>query len=123
MSLFAESKLPEGDPASRGVSLDPGIPGTSTFAKPSGEPPRGQGVEDSSIYRVDDADSLLKSQTTPDSTDLQNLRPSYATPGPNDGSITKYPYRDGVPNAHNAMEREQRVVVRVVRRFLGRRLT
>jgi len=28
--LLAESKLPEGDPAGRGVSLDPGIPGTSS---------------------------------------------------------------------------------------------
>lgn len=98
----SESKLPEGDPAGRGVSLDPAIPGTSTFAKPSGEPPRGQGVEDSSIYRVTDADSLLKSQTTPDSIDLQNLHPSYTTPGPVDSPKTKYPNRDGIPNAHNA---------------------
>jgi hypothetical protein len=100
---LAVSGLPEGDPAGRGVSLDPDIPGTSTFAKPSDEGPREQSKDDESIYRVDDADDLAKSQTKPDSIDHSHARPTQRRPGPHYGpSKTKYPYRDGIPNAHNA---------------------
>lgn len=101
--LRGESKLPSGDPAGRGVSLDPAIPGSSTFAKPSDEGPREQRKDDESIHRVDNADDLLKHQTTPDQISRPGLRPSLQEPGAYDGpSKTKYPYRDGIPNSHNA---------------------
>ena len=98
------SGLPKGDPAGKGLSLDTSIPGTSTFSKPSGEGSRDPQVEDSSMYRVDDADSLLKDQTQPDEIDHSKANPTMRRPGPHSGpgSITKYPYRDGVPNRHNA---------------------
>ena len=99
---LAESGLPSGSPAGRGLTLNPDIPGTKTFSKPSEEGPREQEVEDSSIYRVDDADSLLKHQTKPDERDLSQVKPTLKSPGPNGPSVTKYPYRDGVPNRHNA---------------------
>lgn len=99
----AESKLPSGDPASKGVSLDPEIPGSATWAKPSGEPPREQGKGDQSMYHVDNADDLLKDQTTPDSINHELAKPTYRRPGPHvDYNKTKYPYRDNIPNRHNA---------------------
>lgn len=103
-SPVAESGLPSGGPLQKGVSVDPDIPGSSTFAKPSEEDERKPDVEDSSMYKVDDADDLLKDQTKPDAIDHQNARPTLRRPGPHvdDDSITRYPYRDGVPNRHNA---------------------
>jgi hypothetical protein len=83
--------------------LSPDIPGTKTFAKPPEEGPREPGVGDSSIYRVDDADSLLKHQTKPDEIDHSHAQPTFRRPGPHYGpNKTKYPYRDGIPNRHNA---------------------
>lgn len=100
---ISESKLPDGPPTQRGLSLSPDIPGAATFAKPSDEPPRKQRKDDESIHRIDDADDLLKDQTVPDSIDHSELKPTYQSPGKQDGSPkTKYPYRDGVPNRHNA---------------------
>jgi hypothetical protein len=114
---IAESKLPSGDPAGKGVSLDTELPGQSTFAKPSGESPRDPQVEDTSMYRRDNADDLLKDQTLPDSRDHQHARPTYRRPGPHvdDDSITRYPYRDDIPNRHNAA-----LVESVVQRWLLR---
>jgi hypothetical protein len=98
---WAESKLPSGPPAGRGISLDPDAAGTKTFAQP--EPSeRGPGADDESIYRVEDADHLTKHQTTPDEIDHSRASPSYNGLGPSDTPKTKYPYRDGIPNAHNA---------------------
>src|SRR4051812_47678180 len=92
-SRLGEAELPEGDPAGRGVSLSPDIPGSSTFAKPPGEGPREPRKDDDSIYRVDDADDLLKNQTKPDSIDHSDAKPTYRRPGPHDGpNKTKYPY-------------------------------
>jgi hypothetical protein len=102
-SIVGEAKLPVGEPGGKGISLDPGIPGTSTYAKPSGESPREQGKDDESIYRVDDASDLTKSQTRPDEINLQNLKPSIGTPGPEKGNgKSPYPYRDGIPSDHSA---------------------
>jgi len=98
----AESGLPGGGPSPRGVSLDSSIPGTATFSKPVEDIREPDKAEGGSIYRKDDPDSLAKPQTGYDGRDLSQVRPSYSSPGPNDGSITKYPYRDGIPNAHNA---------------------
>lgn len=101
---LSESKLPGTDPAPKGVTLDTELPGQSTFAKPPGESPRDPKIEDTSMYRRDNADDLLKNQTLPDSRDHQYARPTYRRPGPHvdDDSITKYPNRDEIPNRHNA---------------------
>jgi hypothetical protein len=104
-SPVSESGLPGTGPSQKGVGLDPSIPGTSTYAKPSGEEAREPDIEDQSMYRVDDADHLLKDQKKPDEIDHSDARPTYRRPGPHvkdDGSITKYPYRDEIPNRHNA---------------------
>jgi len=101
----SESKLPKGDPGGKGLSLDPGIPGQSTFAKPSEEGPREPRTDDESIHRVDHADDLLKDQSKTDQTDWSDLSPAYNLPGepdPDARTKTKYPYRDDIPNAHNA---------------------
>jgi hypothetical protein len=104
-SPVAESGLPGTGPSQKGVGLDPSIPGSSTYSKPSGEDEREPDIEDGSMYRVDDADGLLKDQNKPDEIDHSHAKPTYNRPGPHvrdDGSITKYPYRDGIPNRHNA---------------------
>jgi len=104
-SPVSESKLPSGDPGGKGVSLDPGVPGSATFAKPSGEGAREPETNDESMYRVDNADDLLKDQNKGDEIDHQHAKPNYNGLGdraPNDYSKTKYPYRDGIPNRHNA---------------------
>jgi hypothetical protein len=100
--VTGESGLPKGDPAGRGVGLDPEIPGSSTFAKPPEEGPREPRKDNESIHRVDDADDLLKDQSRSDEIDHSHAKPTYRRPGPHDETNkTKYPYRDGVPNAHN----------------------
>lgn len=100
--IVGESGLPKGTPGGKGVSLDPEIPGSSTFAKPSDEGPREQSKDNESIYRVDNADDLLKDQSKSDEIDHSKGGPTFRRPGPHDGpNKTKYPYRDGVPNSHN----------------------
>lgn len=112
---LGESGLPKGDPGGKGVSLDPKIPGTSTFAKPSDEEPREQSKDDESIYRVDNADDLLKDQSKPDQIDHSKAKPTTRRPGPHHGpNKTKYPYRDGVPNSHNAA-----LILRVAHNYLA----
>jgi hypothetical protein len=103
-SPVAESGLPGTGPSQKGVGLDPDIPGSATFSKPDDEDERKPDVEDTSMYKVDDADDLLKDQNKPDEIDHSHARPTYRRPGPHvdDDSITKYPYRDGIPNRHNA---------------------
>ena len=101
----AVSGLPGTGPSDRGVSLDKDIPGEATFAKPSEEGPREPDVEDSSMYKVDDADNLLKDQNRQDEIDHSDAKPTYNRPGPRtdkDYNETHYPYRDGIPNRHNA---------------------
>jgi hypothetical protein len=102
---LSESKLPSGDPAGKGVSLDPSIPGAATYAKPSQEGPREPSKKDESMYHVDNADDLLKDQGKIDEIDHSHASPSYNGLGDrpdNDYSKTKYPYRDKIPNRHNA---------------------
>jgi hypothetical protein len=87
------------------VSLDSDIPGSATFAKPSEEDARQPNIEDSSMYKVDDADDLLKDQGRGDEIDHSEAKPTYNRPGPRtdkDYNETHYPYRDGIPNRHNA---------------------
>lgn len=98
------SGLPGGGPSDKGLPLDPGIPGSSTYAKPVGDT-REQGKDDEPIKRVDDADDLTKDRsridTREDNADKHD-GVGYAAPGETDSPKTKYPYRDKIPNAHNA---------------------
>lgn len=111
---LGESGLPKGDPAGRGVSIDPDLPGTATFSKPSEEGPREQRKDDESMYRVDNADDLLKDQSRSDEIDHSRAQPAYRRPGPHsETNKTKYPYRDGVPNSHNAA-----IILRVAHNYL-----
>jgi hypothetical protein len=100
----AESGLPGTGPSEKGVSLDPDIPGTSTYAKPSGEDERKPTIEDHSMYRHDMADDFPKDQNKPDERDHQYAQPAYARPGEvdDDYSKTKYPYRNQIKDRHNA---------------------
>lgn len=103
---MGSSGLPEGPPAGKGIGLEDGVAGTKTFAKPVDDI-RKPTNKDESIFSIDNADDLTKDQTsTPqDTADHSQFRPSLGPSGPqdpNDESKTKYPYRDGIPNAHNA---------------------
>lgn len=102
---LSESKLPSGDPAGKGVSLSPDIPGSATYNKPSNEGPREPTKNDQSMYHVDNADDLLKQQGRGDEINHEHAKPNYNGLGDrpdNDYSKTKYPYRDKIPNRHNA---------------------
>lgn len=84
--------------------MSPDIPGTKTWVKPLDDI-RTPSKDDESIYRVDNADDLAKEQSTPDSIDHSKASPGSYGKGTGDevdSPKTKYPYRDGVPNAHNA---------------------
>jgi len=83
------------------MPLDKDIPNAKTFAKPEDDI-RTPNVEDSSMYRQDDANSLLKDQTVPDERDHTQFKPRYEPGGKDVTPKTKYPYRDGIPNTHNA---------------------
>lgn len=100
------SKLPSGDPGGKGLSLDKDIPGSSTFNKPEDDIREFDKAEEGSIYRIDGPDDRAKPQNDPkdDERHHEQFKPSIGVPGPrdDDDSITKYPYRDGIPNAHNA---------------------
>jgi hypothetical protein len=99
---IAVAELPSGGPAHKGLPLDSGIPGSSTFTKPVDDIRKPE-PKDESIYRVEGPDDLGKDQTTPDSIDHSHASPSFNTGKPSEeGGKTKYPYRDEVPNAHNA---------------------
>jgi len=101
----ATAELPQGGHLDKGISLDPGIPGESTFNKPVDDVRKDE-PKDESMYRVEEPGDLGKKQEQPDQIDHSNAHPSFnglGKPEDGDGSgKTKYPYRDGVPNAHNA---------------------
>ena len=98
MKQQGESKLPSGPPLQKGVGLDPSIPNAlQTHAKPPNEGPREEVKDESSIYRVDRADSISKSPTTDEEIDRSEDRSEYSPgKGPYNNSLTKYPYRDPV---------------------------
>lgn len=103
---LAESGLPVGDPAGRGISLDEGISGYKTFAKPVDDI-RDDKTDEGSIYRKDGPGDLAKEQSNPegDRRQLEYLKPTFVSPGgrpKDDPGLTRYPYRDGKPNTHNA---------------------
>jgi len=103
----SESKLPEGSPGGKGIPLDPGIPGVSTFNKPEEDIRETDKAEPGSIYRIDGPDDRAKPQDDPDADERhhEQFKPELAPAGgrpPDDPTVTDYPYRDGKPNAHNA---------------------
>lgn len=101
----SESKLPEGEPGGKGLSLDPSIPGSSTHDKPEGDTREFDKAEPGSIYRKDGPDDLAKPQDDPEGDERhhENFKPRLAPPGgrpPGDPTVTDYPYRDDRPNKH-----------------------
>lgn len=101
------SGLPGGGPSNKGLPVDPGIPGSSTFDKPE-EDIREPGHDDESIDRVDGPDDLTKDRDRVDTREENAPKHDgigYTAPGPYDTPKTPYPYRDDKPNAHNASAR------------------
>lgn len=106
----AESELPSGGPSNKGLPLDSGIPGASTFNKPEDDIREFDKGKDESIYRTDNADDLLTKRDRIDiREDNADKHDGIGTWGkgewdPDRSPKTKYPYRDGLPNQHNAAE-------------------
>jgi len=98
----AEAKLPDGGgPTQRGLPLDEGLSGFSTFNKPLDDEVESPN-RDESIYRVRNPRDMTKDQSHPDFIE-QDGDTSYMSGKPDERSPkTKYPYRDGIPNVHNA---------------------
>ncbi len=112
-----EAKLPEGDPAAKGLSLDKGIPGTSTFNKPEDDirdfdrsdqgtnSPGGKGTDP---WRRDSPDDQLKDRERVDT------KEDWSEPHDGIGEMgkgktdqtpmnkTPYPYRDDPKHPHYA---------------------
>ena len=99
------SRLPEGGPTDRGLPLDSGIPGTSTYTKPVDDI-REDKTDDAPIYRVDGPDDLAKDRSRIDTReDNANKHDGIGAMGAGEwdtGEKTKYPYRDGIPHTHSA---------------------
>jgi len=107
LPTVAESKLPSGDPAKKGIGLDPDIPGTKTHAKPVDDIREPDKADEGSIYRKDGPDDLVKPQDNPEADRRENqwIQPRIMLPGgrpKDDPTVTKYPYRDGRPHQHYA---------------------
>lgn len=102
---MGESKLPSGGPSDKGLPVDPGIPGSSTYAKPEDDI-REQRKDDEPIKRVDDADDLLKDRDRVDTKeDWAQEHDAIGEMGKGEWDTTiktKYPYRDDRPNKHYA---------------------
>lgn len=103
----AQSGLPSGDPGGKGVSLDKDIPGQSTFNKPEDDIREPDKAEPGSIYRKDGPDDLAKPQDDQEGDERhhEDFKPRFAPPGgrpDNDPTVTKYPYRDGLPHQQYA---------------------
>jgi len=99
-NTLAESKLPEGPPAGKGVGVDPSIPGTSTFNKPVDDS-TSQPDRDEPLTRIRGPRDIPKERSQYDTNETY-YDTSYRGLGPSDTSKTDYPYRDGIPNRHNA---------------------
>lgn len=96
--------LPSGGPSDRGIPLDSGIPGSSTYTKPLDDV-RSPNKDDESIYRVDDADDLSKDRSRVDvNEDNADSSTSYNEGIGDSGATEKspYPYRNSKPDTHNA---------------------
>lgn len=106
---IAQSGLPGGGPSDKGLPLDSGIPGTNTFAKPPEDArdfDNSQSPKDENIYRVDQADDLLKDRDRIDTKeDWGQDHDNIGVPGkgtPDHSPKTKYPYRDDRKHKHYA---------------------
>lgn len=104
---LAESGLPEGGPASKGLPLDNSIPGSSTHDKDEKHVREFDKPDDESPYRIDNADDLLthRERGPEFREDNANKHDGIGAWGKGEwdsSSKTKYPYRDGVPNTVNA---------------------
>lgn len=99
----AVAELPSGGPSDKGLPLDPGIPGQSTFNKPVDDI-REPDAKDEPIQRVEEPDDLGKDRDRIDvDQDSADGDVSYNGLGkPDPPTKTQYPYRDDKPNAHNA---------------------
>ena len=102
----ATAELPSGGPAGKGVSLDGDAVGYKTFSKPVDDI-REPDTEPGSTHRIDRPDSWAKEEDQPAETrwvDEGGTSPSFMGLGDkaDDGSRTKYPYRDDKSNTHNA---------------------
>lgn len=86
-TALAEARLPEGSPAGRGLSLDPSIPGVRTVTKP---------LDDTTQYPPTPPHNMRKRVPQWDSHVDDDGYGGGAT------DKTQYPYRDGIPNSHNA---------------------
>lgn len=94
LAPIAESGLPEGGPAGRGVPLDGDIPGTKTHVKPLDDDGKTE-PKDESIHRVDSPREMGKTPSRRDEIDYSEAQPSYMGLGkPQNSPKTKYPYRD-----------------------------
>ena len=106
----AQSGLPDGGPGSKGVPLDPRIPGSSTHDKPEEAIRKPDENKQESIYRTDNADDLLTIGDGPIPVKEENANKHDGIGGYGKGKWderspkTKYPYRDGIPNTHSASE-------------------
>lgn len=96
----AESGLPQGPPAGKGVPLDDHIPGYKTYVKPV-EETQDNKPKDESIYRVDSPRDMGKTKS-PQPVEWGGANTTFRGPGEDATTKTKYPYRDDKPNAHNA---------------------
>jgi len=103
-----ESRLPGGGPSDKGLPVDPGIPGSSTFDKPE-EDIREPRHDDESIRRVDGPDDLTKDRDRIDTREENaDKHDGIGYAGPSSPDVTpktKYPYRDDKSTAHNASAR------------------
>ncbi len=103
-SPMAESGLPGGGPSDRGLPLDDAIPGAATFAKPVDDYGTGEKRDkDEPVERVTGPRDIPKSRDRIDVNDQTDAGPHYMGLGkPDTSPKTPYPYRDGIPNIHNA---------------------
>lgn len=103
----AESGLPDGGPAHKGLPLDPAIPGSSTHNKDEKDNRVFDKGKDESIYRTDNADDQLTHRERghefkDENADKHNSTGAWGTGEWDSSSKTKYPYRDGIPNTVSA---------------------
>lgn len=100
------AKLPGDDePASKGLSLDNKIPGTSVHDKDEKDIRDFDKGDDESIYRTDNADDQLTHRERIEFKDENaNKHDGIGAWGKGEweGPKTKYPYRDDIPNTVNA---------------------
>ena len=112
----AESGLPGGGPADKGLSLDKDIPGTSTYNKPENDIRDFDHSTDTAPERIDGPDDMLKDRdrvdTNEDNADKHDGIGYNGEGGrpKDDPTVTKWPYRDGRPDKHYANDRASFIV-------------